>query len=118
MEEKQTVIFIPLENGNVSFEIPYNKSYLFEKNTTLQDGFLALKECEKEYSKYEIPFQCVRVISKILKGIDVDIDTHLLSEKYGRPDFVDLGQSFLRDEQYSYIQKVMKYFNGLLTLPT
>ena len=118
MEERQTITFIPLENGNVSFEIPYNRSYLFEKSTTLQDGFLALKGCEKEYNKYEIPFQCVRVISKILKGIDVDVDTHLLSEEYGKPDFVDLGQSFLRDEQYAYIQRVMKFFNGLLTLPT
>lgn len=115
----EKVTFHPLDNGKISFSIPFQELYKFEKASTLRDGTLAFEYAyDLSSNTYTIEFQTVRTVSLLLKAQGIPVDTSLLSQRYGTPHFSDLGQSYLRDEQYEYMKRVMHYFSGLLTLPT
>lgn len=114
----EKVTFHPLENGDVTFEVPFFKSYKFELASTLKDGTLAFNYCFDGTDTYTVNFNTIRTVSLLLKSSGFEVDSSELLAKYGKPLFMDLGQLFLRDEQYEYMKKVMNYFSGLLTLPT
>lgn len=68
--------------------------------------------------KYVVPFHSIRLVTKVLKSLGLDVDVSNLKSVFDKPDFNDLGQLFLRDEQYLFMKQVFKYFNGVLQLPT
>lgn len=69
-------------------------------------------------SEYVVPFHSIRIVTKILKSLGLDVDMSNLKDVFSKPDFNDLGKLFLRDEQYLFMKQVFKYFNGVLQLPT
>lgn len=105
-----------LENDIVSFTLPYGNYIQFLDRTTTCEGerfFEGNKEC-----KVSVPFQGIRTISQILKDMGVEVDASELNEKLGPPVYSDLGQMFLRPEQYEFLKKAMRLWSGVLSLPT
>ena len=107
-----------LDNDLISFSVPFSSMYKFEQICRLKDGTFAFQEYEITYGTYEVNFHIIRLVSKLLKSLGLEVDSSELSKHYGKPKFEEIGQSYLRDEQYEYMKRVMCYFSGLLTLPT
>ncbi len=105
-----------LENDVVSFTLPYGNYIQFLDRTTTCEGerfFQENTEC-----KVSVPFQGIRAITQILKDMAIDVDTSELTEKIGFPVYSDLGQMFLRPEQYDFLKRAMRLWSGVLSLPT
>lgn len=105
-----------LENDIVSFTLPFGNYIQFLDRTTTCEGerfFQENSEC-----KISVPFQGIRAITQILRDMAIDIDASELTEKLGFPVYSDLGQMFLRPEQYEFLKKAMKLWSGVLSLPT
>ena len=105
-----------LEGDTVSFTLPFGNYIQFLDRTTTCEGerfFEENKEC-----KVSVPFQGIRTISQILKDMGVEVDASELNEKLGPPVYSDLGQMFLRPEQYEFLKKAMRLWSGVLSLPT
>ena len=105
-----------LEGDTVSFTLPFGNYIQFLDRTTTCEGerfFKENKEC-----KVSVPFQGIRTISQILKDMGIEVDASELNEKLGPPIYSDLGQMFLRPEQYEFLKKAMRLWSGVLSLPT
>lgn len=105
-----------LEGDTVSFTLPFGNYIQFLDRTTTCEGERFFKE-NKE-GKVSVPFQGIRTISQILKDMGVEVDASELNEKLGPPIYSDLGQMFLRPEQYEFLKKAMRLWSGVLSLPT
>lgn len=118
---------VEYKEGNIEFNIcNLGSSYLFDSLFSLKDGsnvlYSDLYNCsltsDTGVSHYAFPFATIRLITKFLQKSSIQFDTSNLVHSVGTPQFEDLGQDFLRDEQYSFIKKVMTKFQGILQLPT
>lgn len=119
MDEERIIRYkLSQDKSNIEFEIPFFETYRFDQITRLKGEEPAFQKYQVDYNHYRIPFNMVRVASILLKTLGLSIDSSEIQEVYGGPQFSDIGQSFLRDEQYEYMKKVFHYFSGLLTLPT
>ena len=101
-----------LENDIVSFTLPYGNYIQFLDRTTTCEGerfFQENTEC-----KVSVPFQGIRAITQILRDMAIDVDTSELTEKIGFPVYSDLGQMFLRPEQYDFLKRALRPWQGPL----
>lgn len=114
-----TAKYIFEEPWNFKFSLAYPKSDAFEAAMTTCEGnemFTKLNDGILEDSIYSFPVTAVRTVSSVLKHIGVDIDVSDLMTSIGKPKFEDLGQLYLRDEQFKFINKIMGYWSGSITL--
>ena len=112
-------IIYKLHNDHIFFEVPIHLEYKFCRSFILKDNETnVIEEFRVGDYQFEVPFNMIRLVSMIFKSLGCLIDSTEILSKYGKPQFEDIGQSFLRDEQYEYMRKVSHYFSGLLTLPT
>lgn len=105
-----------LEGETVTFTLPFGNYHQFLDKTRTVDGDCYFQENEEQ--KVSFPFQGVRAISQILKSMDCEVDTSELKAKIGAPVYEDLGQKYLRPEQYEFLKLAMKFWSGVLSLPT
>ena len=105
-----------LEGETVTFTLPFGNYHQFLDKTRTVDGDCYFQENEEQ--KVSFPFQGVRAISQILKSMDCEVDTSELKTKIGAPVYEDLGQKYLRPEQYEFLKLAMKFWSGVLSLPT
>lgn len=100
-------------------QIPYPKDDAFENAMTTIDGNVMADKVEyscRSHSVFEFPITAARTVSSVLVGIGVEVDSSDLGRSVGKPDYEDIGQLYLREEQYQFIQKIEKYWSGSITL--
>lgn len=107
------------EPWNFSFSLSYPKSEAFEAAMTTNDNvemFQKINDGILEDSTYCFPITAVRTVSSVLKHVGVEADVSDMMKKVGKPSFETLGQLYLRDEQYTFMQRIMSYWSGSITL--
>ena len=102
-----------------TIKIPFPKDSAFENAMTTMDNNQMFNRIEHEFtthSVYEFPLTAARTVSSVLYHIGLEVDTSNLGSSVGKPVYEDIGQLYLRDEQYQFIRWVEKFWSGSITL--